>query len=343
MKKIFTLLLVALAFSSTSFAEENTGVKLKITSNDWQEYECLLSKVDSVKFIVDEDNRDYIVDGALTAASYKVSDSRSVYFSQGNLQFNAMQGTHKTVDGTAKGTWRFAEKQYECIGSINEKISENYDGWIDLFGWGTSGWNSGAIDYQPWTYSFSTNTYYPGGYRSNNLTGAYANADWGVYNAISNGGNEPNRWRTLTASEWKYLFQNSQWTLGYIRNNNGTSRLCFMLVPKEFAEPEGVTVTVLTTGYDSVPSTNKYSAEQFAALEKSGVVALPCGGERISRRLVIEIGSEGHYWSSSDAYESSSVYYDSGYAYNFCYALGVGLCQEARCYGESVRLVQDVP
>ena len=343
MKKIFTLLLVALAFSSTSFAEENTGVKLKITSNDWQEYECLLSKVDSVKFIVDEDNRDYIVDGALTAASYKVSDSTSVYFSQGNLQFNAMQGTHKTADGTAKGTWRFAGKQYECIGSINEKISENYDGWIDLFGWGTSGWSGGATAYQPWSTSKKDTDYYLGGSDSNDMTGLYANADWGVYNAISNGGNEPNRWRTLTVSEWKYLFQNNQWTFGYIRDNNGTSCLCFMLVPKEFTEPEGVTVTVLCTstsdtyGYDiPIPSTNTYSTEQFAALEKSGVVALPCGGTRdlLFRRA-------GYYCSSS--FSSIGLYFVFDYFLNLNSDMFVSSVRGVNRSNYSVRLVQDVP
>ena len=60
--------------------------------------------------------------GAIRAAVYKISSTDSVYFSQGNLQFTT-QGTHKTSDSTAKGTWRFAENQYDYIGSTNEKIS----------------------------------------------------------------------------------------------------------------------------------------------------------------------------------------------------------------------------
>ena len=128
--------------------------------------------------------------GALIKASYKVSSNKSVYFSQGNLQFNAVQGKHATAGkDTVKGTWRFAENQWDVVGDSNKNIAEDYDGWIDLFGWGTSGWSNGAKEYQPWSKSETSSDYYPGDSKSNNLTGNYANADWGVYNAIYNGGN----------------------------------------------------------------------------------------------------------------------------------------------------------
>ena len=280
------------------------------------------------------------LNGALTQASYKVSDSTSVYFSQGNLQFTT-QGSHKTADSTAKGTWRFAENQYDYIGSANKNISETYDGWIDLFGWGTSGWSSGANAYQPWATSTSYSDYYPGGDESNNLTGDFANADWGVYNAISNGGNEPNKWRTLTTSEWQYLFQNNMWTLGYIMDSTN-SCLCFMLIPETFAAPEGTTMTALSTTTSStyltnltVPSTNKYTTEQFASLEKSGVVALPCGGFR-SGTSMYDFGSNGDYWSSSELY--------SYFAYGFYFSSNHVSSNNSsnRDSGCSVRLVQDV-
>jgi uncharacterized protein (TIGR02145 family) len=279
-----------------------------------------------------------VKDGALIVASYKVSDTKSVYFSQGNLQFNAVQGTHATADGeTVKGTWRFAENQYDYIGSVNSNISETYTGWIDLFGWGTSGWYSKAKCYQSWSISESYSDYYPDGSESNNLTGDYANADWGVYNAISNGGNEPNKWRTLTLSEWQYLFKNNKWTLGYIN-----SYFCLMLIPETFTAPEGTTVTVLSTTTTltsmsglTAPSTNKYTTEQFASLEKLGVVALPCGGFRCGSS-VYNVGSYGYYWSSS-AYDSSS-------AYEF-YFYSTHVESDGYDYlnlGRSVRLVRDL-
>lgn len=348
MRKIFTLLMAVLV-CCTLFAEETTGVKLKVYRNDGQAYECLLSKVDSVKFIeADEetekaDSGVYIVEGALVAASYKVSDSMSVYFSKGNLQFNAMLGEHATADnGTAKGTWRFAENQYDVIGDANKNIDSTYTDWIDLFGWGTSGWESGAKVYYPWATTDTYSYYYPGGDSSNNLTDDFANADWGVYNAISNGGDEPNKWRTLTASEWQYLFKNNKWTMGYIKTSEKDSSLCFMLIPATFSAPEGTTVEVIGTANltstrsdFTVPSTNIYTAEQFASFEKLGVVALPCGGCRRGTR-VIQAGSYALYWSST----ANSPYY--AYVF-FFYSTNVGSDGDnARGYGLSVRLVQNV-
>ena len=65
-----------------------------------------------------------IKDGAILAA-FSVSDSTKVYFSQGNLQYQA-----------SSGTWRFAEHQWDEIGTFENKIIENR-GYIDLFQWGT--------------------------------------------------------------------------------------------------------------------------------------------------------------------------------------------------------------
>ena len=128
-------------------------------------------------------------------AVFSVADGRTVRFSRGNLQYQA-----------STDTWRFAERQYDYIGNGNSNISSSYNGWIDLFGWGTSGWkNSGATAYVPWSTSTEYGDYFPGGDNVANLTDAYANADWGVYNAISNGGNQAGMWRTLTKAEWEYL------------------------------------------------------------------------------------------------------------------------------------------
>ena len=285
-------------------------------------------------------------DGAIRAAAYKISKTDSVYFSQGNLQFTT-QGSHKTADSTAKGVWRFAENQWNVLGDGNENIAEDYTGWIDLFGWGTSGWDSGAKAYQPWSKSESSvdYDYYLGRYEYYNLTSAYgyANADWGVYNAISNGGNEPNKWRTLTHAEWIYLFQNNKWTLGYIKTSEKDSSLCFMLIPATFTAPEGTTMTVLSTTTSStsmsvsVPSTNKYTTEQFASLEKLGVVALPCGGWRSGVSLnYVDVAPSCYYWSSS-----GSVY-SFAYVFNFSSMYVYSSLSKGRRIGGSVRLVQDV-
>ncbi len=345
MRRFFTLLLVVVAFCTAIIASRGTELKLRVYQSDGQEYERLLSGVDSIKFVNADENKE----GVLTVASYKVSDARRIYFSKGNLQFNAKEGMHQTADSTAKGTWRFAENQYDYVGSTNSNISETYDGWIDLFGWGTSGWDSKATCYQPWAISITLSDYYPGESFSNDLTGNYANADWGVYNAISNGGNEPNKWRTLTTLEWKYLFKNNKWTLGYIKTSEKDSSLCYFLIPDGFTEPSGVKVTVISTtlslskGFVSVSTSsyagNSYTTEQFASLEKLGVVALPCGGSRRDSSMSY-VGLDGRYWSSSadDLYNS-----DCAYIFDFNSTSVYSNFSNLRFDGRSVRLVQDVP
>ena len=163
-------------------------------------------------------------------AVFFVSETKRVIFSKGYLQFNPTLGTHTRADGTtAPGTWRFAEKQTDYDIKGDSIVSATYDGWIDNFAWGTSGWSgSGATYYQPYDgringdvldnpegFSdrhpnlnvYDENLFGPQG--ECNLTGKYAYADWGVYNPISNGGNKPGMWRTLFYDEFKYFADNS--------------------------------------------------------------------------------------------------------------------------------------
>ncbi len=291
--------------------------------------------------------------GAIRAFAYKVSETDSVYFSQGNLQFFATKGTHAVLDSASEvaGIWQFAENQWDVLGEDNQYIGDpNPDwidlfrtdlGWIDLFGWGTSGWNSGANAYQPVSSSIDDEDYNPGGSADNNLTGDYAKADWGVYNAISNGGNKPNRWRTLTWDEWQHLFQHSKWTLGKVEG-----RLCFMLVPNSFTVPNGVEVTVISDSLDLKGSSaavsesdyagNVYNAEQFRELENLGVVALPCAGLRKGTSVDL-LESKGFFYWSSTAYNSDG-------AYGLC-LLSSGKLNDGfvslRSIGNSVRLVRN--
>ena len=57
---------------------------------------------------------------------FSVSADKQVTFSKGNLQY------HPSND-----EWCFAENQSDYIGKANSNIAADYDGWIDLFGWGT--------------------------------------------------------------------------------------------------------------------------------------------------------------------------------------------------------------
>ena len=181
------------------------------------------------------------------SAPFSVSDCKKVLFSPGNLQWSATGGgttatTHATADGLGgPGTWRFAEHQWEYVGykpanNTYEQYRSTSTGWIDLFGWATSGYHDvndpnnimrypySAIDiYYSYdqtyydtvygAYPDATYNYYGYGPSINmtdpSLVGTSANYDWGVYNAIYNpqtGNTDPaGTWRSLTSLEWKYL------------------------------------------------------------------------------------------------------------------------------------------
>ena len=273
--------------------------------------------------------------------TFFVSDSLQVYFSKGNLQYNAMFGTHICADGSLKpGTWRFATEQYDIIGKDNQNIASDYDGWIDLFAWGTSGWSSGADQYQPWATDGNDASYYPGGAYGyeNNLTGNFANADWGVYNAISNGGNTPGQWRTLTWEEWNYLFnkrKNAKDLCGAATVNGITG---YMLLPNGFNIPKGLIFVA-----QGKCTNNVYTENQWKDMQDQGAIFLPAAGTRqgtdVSDGVV---GERGYYWSASASKNNSSNYYAT---YVYFYPLDNGSISTGttrRYFGNSVRLVQDI-
>lgn len=254
-------------------------------------------------------------DGA-TVALFSVSPSKQVRFSRGNLQFQAVTGI-----------WRFAEHQYDMLGEANSYISADNGGWIDLFGWGTSGWESGAVAWQPWSYSTDDADYRPGGDYRNSLTGDYANADWGVYNAIENGGNRVGMWRTLTSVEWHYLL--------FERSGKRTkATVCdvpgMVVLPDEWTQPEGIGFTVSDMGFVN----NVYTAEQWARMESAGAVFLPAAGFRYAL-WADYVGEWGAYWSSS--------WYNENAALSCVFSSDTQHPSdgEHRFYGMSVRLVKD--
>ena len=148
---------------------------------------------------------DVVVTAVYKTIKYSVSASKQVYFASGNLQYQA-----------STDTWRFAEHQYDFADEDNNNISDTYDGWIDLFGWGTgdsptkaSGDNS---DYATFT-------------------------DWGT-NVI--GTYPANTWRTLSGEEWGYLFNgranaSSLYGFAIVNGVNG-----LILLPDDWTLPSGL-------------------------------------------------------------------------------------------------------
>ena len=244
-------------------------------------------------------------------AEFSVSDSTKVYFSQGNLQYQA-----------STNTWRFAEHQFDIVGFDNKNISEKYNGWIDLFGWGTSGYNGK----NPYMTSKEINTDYGDG--ENDIAGT--NYDWGVYNKISNGGNQTGLWRTLTYKEWRYLrYDRTDADALYgTATVNGVNGCIFL--PDNWTTPTGVTFKCGANDY----SVNTYTVCDWAKMEANGAVFLPTAGSRYGT-LVCDVGSRSFCWSSS-AYDGGKT------SYLYICSDEVGTNDGYRYHGQSVRLVQDV-
>lgn len=223
-------------------------------------------------------------DGVLPGA-FSVSATQQVHFSQGNLQYQA-----------STNTWRFAEHQYDYVGtqtaddlgyyggnvsgSDNRNISSTYSGWIDLFGWGTGD--------NP-TLASTDDTYYS------------TFVDWGS-NAISNGGNAVNQWRTLTRYEWDYLLNtrtNASSKCG-TGNINGVGGL--IILPDSWTQPSGCPQfnPGLASSYRDWTH-NSYTLAQWAQMESAGAVFLPAAGGRLGTEVsgggLYDIC--GSYWSSS--------------------------------------------
>lgn len=262
---------------------------------------------------------------------FSVSSSNAVYFSKGNLQYQA--STH---------TWRFAEHQYDYVGSANSNASSSYSGWIDLFAWGTSGYNHGAVCYQPWSTSQTNSDYYAYGSITKNLYDNSGKADWG-YNAISNGGNQENLWRTLTMEEWQYLF-NKRSPTGerYYANLCFNGKIYLALLPDnwDFSSMNLNYGAGWAYGYVNHITLSDWNNN----FEPKGVVLLPPAGGYYyssSGNYVYEDIHWGNYYSSTVFFDS----YDNNY-YVFGIDYGedsnaVNNCLNRRWDRNSVRLVQD--
>lgn len=243
------------------------------------------------------------VEGSLSGL-FSISSGKQVRFSQGNLQYQA-----------STDTWKFADNQYDCIGQPNNNISLFYQGWVDLFGWGTSGFN----DIKPWLINYDM--------EATNITGT--KYDWGLNNAISNGGNRVGLWHLLTIEQWEYLVgqrSGSRFAKATVAEMRG-----LILLPDRWSDTTFAlnAVNEATAGYES----NLINATDWAdKLEANGVVFLPCSGLR-EGTTVSFVNGFGRYWSSSFVENACSLFFHQsdvrpeGADYH---------------YGFSVRLVHDV-
>ena len=284
-------------------------------------------------------------DGGKLSGAFSVASGTQVYFSQGNLQYQA-----------STNTWRFAEHQYDFIGDAagNTTASgrDTQSDWIDLFGWATSGNSASGTAYQPWTNSAVHSEYGPA-ITSGDWT--YANSDWGI-NPISNGGNTASSWRTLSQAEWHYLlFEREGNRFAYASLNIGGNYIYGLIIlPDDWNTSYYALGSINETNhsYDS----NQITAENWTnSLEAHGAVFLPITGSRNVDQIYGIDGenSYGLYWSSTageyyeeieNEFEPEPIVIDiknAAYALQFAGGYYIRNNVTRRATGVAVRLVAE--
>ena len=246
-------------------------------------------------------HEEVIENTALTGRFTVNSEGKQVIFSKGNLQYKP-----------SSALFQFAANQYTIIGERNKNIAANYDGWIDLFGWGT-GNNPTKKGTDNSSYSVFT--------------------DWGT-NPVFNGGEYD--WRTLTMDEWDYIINQRS---AAKRGPAVIADICgYVLLPDEWEQPGGIVFDPYTKTIED----NTYTAEQWQKMEEAGAVFLPCAGMRSdkeSNTTVNNANKVGIYWSSTPYTEDPSK---ENYAQSV-YIMGQYIIDNINVYsnGLSVRLVRD--
>ena len=323
-------------------------------------------------------------DNGVSPGLFSVGENHQVRFSQGNLQYYPDDNI-----------WRFAEHQWDFVGGSwdtkhgtqivgtvfangvqcdNTRAGRYYAGWMDLFGWGTSGWNNGNTYYRPYDMNahLYEQRYYgpPGNY---DLTGDYEQADWGVHNHISNGGSRS--WRTPTIEEYNYLLferetpSGARFAMAFVAGIAG-----MIVLPDDWDESTYFLNGTNELGYFSVNTIT--GREWLEVLNPAGAVFLPTGGIRYqftdydgaffdwfdvlfylpqylyvmwniwyeNNQAYASIYNSGAYWTSSQFLGDEAAGVNYAYAMKFVHdSMYTGYCAEVtgRANGCSVRLISD--
>lgn len=252
--------------------------------------------------------------------AFMAGDGEFIFFASGNLQYQA-----------SSDTWRFAENQYDVIGEDNQNISSVYNGYIDLFGFGTSGYS-----YEPY-FSTLESSYYAIGDIS------HSNNDWGIFCSISNGENY--QWRTPENSDWEYIVNgrpNADKKRGFAVVNGVSG---YLLLPEVWHTPVDCSFNP-----DDL-SNNNYDLAQWQSMESAGAVFLPATGYRIENDVKgMNIGV-GSYFSSSWATAGTNdngvsfsaqpirFYFDLNSLKPFASSIFIGE-GKFNAYGSAIRLIR---
>ena len=257
------------------------------------------------------------------SGKFYTSPYSAVYFSKGNLQYQA-----------STGTWKFADKQWEVIGDANENISDSYSGWIDLFGWQSA--------------RNPTRT---------QVDGLYG-ADFAEYAMIliTNGGNKADIWHLLTGEEMKYLFRDRPRAEELIALGSVDGVYGLILLPDDWTTPPAGAPFVASPmngleksgddGYKEADhdcfTDNTYTIIQWNAMEAKGAVFFPSGGRRYENKMAKRCEDGYGYYQTYAPISQKALF---SLYYGFCFFQFSSKLIRAQAvnwedYGTSVRLVR---
>ena len=232
---------------------------------------------------------------------FSVGKDKKVQFSPGVLKYKA-----------STNTWRFADSQLDVIREGNMNISPTYNGWIDLFGYGCTGYN----DKYPWQTSDDPAFYAPS--RDQGITGS--EYDWGVYCDIQNGGPKGS-WHLMESYDWYYLLERrpnakALATCAIVNDMPG-----LVVFPDDWENTTGLDIGFPPSNTDiqyglycseEVMEKNMFSKSQWRKIEKSGAVFLPGVGWRVGQEM--SYYTDGRYnvptWYETSYYWLGNVLYE---------------------------------
>lgn len=289
-------------------------------------------------------------------AEFSISETKKVVFAKGNLmyqpstkkwriasrQYDFVGGDNKkdNIPNGRHGTiWA---NGVQCSNTSGNHV-RNYTGWLDVFAWGTSGWygdDDGEDDLKTYTWRLANNpnqkvTCNPydlghkdsvclilGGDEYQGLTGAYANADWGIRNNEILGGSTDSVFRTPTKEEFDYLLSRrpnarSLSARGHIRlfgigSAPDTIVNGLILLPDNW-NPAILPETPIITDADGNEyyETNEFTAAEWQILEEDGAIFLPATGN------TSKFNRSGYYWTSTSWKNKSAWNVEfGGYGWN---------------------------
>ena len=208
-------------------------------------------------------------------------DSGVVFISPTGHKVEIATGNLQYKDGEG---WRFAEHQYDMIGSWNPTD------WVDLFGWGA--WTGDA-----------TNPLFTG------TSDAQYQFDPRDFMGTINGHND---WRTMTQDECNWFFSYSnkypdrteKVGLGTVNGVHG-----LVVLPDNWLLPtESSFVPQRSSGWN----TNVYTIDQWTVMENAGAIFLPAAGQRYDNGdetiAYVNKDEQGYYWASDPLLTNSTAW-----------------------------------